>query len=193
MSALRTLGLMVMVGLSLPAMAEPYVMAQGLAIDIGEEIDLTYQVVESYDENEKVLAGWKGDGLQYFITLEKLPDGLQNGRDYFTALLRDLRALSWIATEKTPEGKTRVTHVELNSDLNFAGHTILDGKRASTFSGVWSLSGKELSWEYLYSVPVMKEDAKSDTDDIESYDGKSLVIVSRRTGQKRTLQRDDAR
>jgi hypothetical protein len=275
--------------LSAPAMAEPLVMAQGLAIEPADELDLTYQVVESYDQTEKVLAGWRAEDLQYFITIEKLSPGLLDARTYFAALMRDLKSLSaekslaqgrkgsyhtpaglegsyleytfrmrdsrepsrqvahfltdgksafvtistaldedfvarmfddsvaifktasfqevadtappaknedtlagkWTATVQSANGQTVVTHLELESNLSFSGRTTIDGKPSSTFSGLWSLSGKRLSWDYLDSRPAMPEAAKSDKDMIESFDGKELVVVSRRTGEKRTFRREE--
>lgn len=276
------------VSVAAPALAEPFVMAQGLAIEPGEELDLTYQVIESYDKTEKVLAGWNGEELRYLITLEKMPPGLVNGEAHLVALERDIRRLSagksyqagrrgnyetaaglkgnyaeyrftmrgseapsqqvahfltdgksafltiatamqeaaapgmleesiaifrtasfqqgldeappqknedllvgkWSGTARTPDGKTTITHVDLRADLSFTGESTVEGKRVLAFAGVWSLNDKELNWDYVNTRPAMPEESKSDVDTLESYDGKEMVLVSKRTGQKRTFRRE---
>jgi hypothetical protein len=281
--------LILMVSLAAPVLAEPFVMAQGLAIEPDEELDLTYQVIESYDKTEKVLAGWNGEELRYLITLEKMPPGLVDGEAHLVALEGDIRKLGaansyqagrkgnyetaaglkgnyaeyrftmrgseepsrqvahfltdgksafltiatavqeavapgmldesiaifrtasfqqgvdeappkknedilvgkWSGTARTPDGKTVITHVDLNTDLSFTGESTVDGKRVLAFTGIWSLSDKELSWEYVNTRPPMSEESKSDVDTVESYDGKEMVLVSKRTGQKRTFRREE--
>jgi hypothetical protein len=289
MNRVRVGLLILMVSLAAPVLAEPFVMAQGLAIEPGEELDLTYQVIESYDKTEKVLAGWNGEELRYLITLEKMPPGLVDGESHLLALERDIRRLSanktyqsgrkgnyetaaglegnyaeyrftmrgseepsrqvahfltdgksafltiatavqeaaaasmldesitifrtasfqqgvdeappkknedilvgkWSGTAQTPDGKTMTTRVDLNTDLSFTGESTVEGKRVQAFAGVWSLNDKELSWDYLESRPAMPEASKSDVDTLESYDGKEMVLVSKRTGQKRTFRREE--
>ncbi len=263
-------------------------MAQGLAIEPAEDLDITYQVVATFDKTEKVIAGWTGDDLQYIITMEKMPPGLVDGAAHLVALQRDIRRLSagnsfkagrkgsyetsaglsgnyleytfamrgsegassqiahflsdgktafltiatamrdgvvprmfdesiaifktasfqqvadqappkknedilvgkWSGTAQTEDGKTILTQVDLKTDLSFIGESTVDGKRVLTFAGVWSLDDKELSWDYIDARPPLPEEAKSDIDVIESFDGKEMVVVSKRTGQKRTFRRE---
>ena len=102
----------------------------------------------------------------------------------------DILVGKWSGTGQTPDGKTILTQVDLKTDLSFIGESTVEGKRVLSFAGVWSLDDKELSWDYIDSRPPLPEAAKSDIDVIESFDGKEMVVVSKRTGQKRTFRRE---
>lgn len=74
----------------------------GLSVEPPEQLDLTYQAIPAFDEKEKVIAGWSGKKLQYFVVVDKLPPGYLDATAYFSGLARDLRA-AWGAVD---EGKT---------------------------------------------------------------------------------------
>jgi hypothetical protein len=90
------------------AQAQPLVLPSGIAVDPAPPLELTFQVVPSFDPHEKVLAGWEGDKLLYLVTMEKLPAGWLNPDKYFQALVSDLRA-SGRSVESTRSGKYKGT------------------------------------------------------------------------------------
>lgn len=68
----------------------------GLSLKPPADLDLTFQVVPSYDENEKVIARWRGDELQYFVSVNRLPAGYLDANSYLAGFERDLRG-AWSA------------------------------------------------------------------------------------------------
>lgn len=90
MNLLRRAAL-VFIAFAAQASAQSLVHPGGIAVDSDPSIDITYQVIPGYDPVEKVLAGWLGDQLQYFVSVEKLPPGWTDHDKYFEALIRDLR------------------------------------------------------------------------------------------------------
>jgi hypothetical protein len=66
----------------------------GLVLSPGDGLDLTYQVVDSYDKTRKVLASWAGERLQYVIDVDRMPPDSPAAEEYFEGLKRDLAALS---------------------------------------------------------------------------------------------------
>lgn len=90
------------------AQAESFILPGGMTLEPDASLDLTYQVIPGFDENSKVVAGWSGDKLQYFLTLEKLPSGWLDSEKYFTGLVRDLRAAGRaVETGRQGDYKTR--------------------------------------------------------------------------------------
>jgi hypothetical protein len=84
--------------------AHGLVLPSGIAVDPDPSLDLTYQVVPDYDPVEKVIAGWMGDKLLYFVYVERLPAGWLDHDKYFQGLIRDLRAAGR-SVETTKSGK----------------------------------------------------------------------------------------
>ena len=80
--------------LSSQVYSEPQVVADGLAIDLLESMDLTYQIVPDYDETDSVVAGWNGDEFQYFVAFSKLPPGWLEADVWITGFARDINAAS---------------------------------------------------------------------------------------------------
>ncbi|MBA6401106.1 hypothetical protein H4J75_09425 [Colwellia sp. BRX10-1] len=76
------------------AYSDSQVVADGLAIDLMETLDLTFQVIPEYDETENVLAGWNGDEFQYFVAFSKLPAGWLNAEKWISGFIRDIHAAS---------------------------------------------------------------------------------------------------
>lgn len=74
------------------ALAQSISHISGINIEPNASLDLTYQIVPDYDPVEKVIAGWKGDKLQYFISVDKLPAGWLDPEKYFQGLAQDLRS-----------------------------------------------------------------------------------------------------
>ena len=70
--------------------SQPQIVANGLAIKLLEQLDLTYQIIPDYDEREYVLAGWDGEDLQYFSAFSKLPPGWLVADKWFAGFKRDL-------------------------------------------------------------------------------------------------------
>jgi hypothetical protein len=261
----------------------------GLTVEPPETLDLTFQVIPSYDPKQKVLAGWNGKTLQYLIgTAKRLPPEWLDANKYLAGLARDLRAASahgsfeswrtgnyksagglngtymeysivlrgeskaqrqvvhfltdsktafiavatltddtardkileesvaifrtaalggaapiannsdesklfgkWVGEEHTPDGKTVVSHTELKSDLSFVSDIGIGGKAVLRSSGIWSVEGKELTWNYMYSSPELPESARTETDEIESVDNQTLVTVSKRSGQRHQFRREN--
>lgn len=74
--------------------SEQQVVANGLAIELLETLDITYQIVPDYDDTEYVIAGWDGDEFQYFITFSKLPPGWLDAGVWIAGFMRDINAAS---------------------------------------------------------------------------------------------------
>jgi hypothetical protein len=74
------------------AHAEALLLPSGLGFDPDDALDLTYQVVPQYDDQQKVIAGWHVEKLQYFIVVEKLPPGWLDGQKYLQLLAQDMRS-----------------------------------------------------------------------------------------------------
>jgi len=62
----------------------------GISLDPPENLDLSYQIVPSYDEEQEVIARWNGEKLQYYVSVEKLPPGYLDAKSYLTGLARDI-------------------------------------------------------------------------------------------------------
>ncbi len=58
-----------------------------------------------------------------------------------------------------------------------------------SYEGTWKLVGKRIFWVYVKSQPEIPENARADSDELMSVDGKSLVLRSDRSGEIRTYQR----
>jgi hypothetical protein len=124
------------------AQAQSLVLPGGIAVDPAPPLDLTFQVVPSYDPDEKVLAGWAGDKLLYLVTMERLPPGWINPDKYFQGLVSDLRA-SGRNVEAARSGKykgsstlsgqfleLRHKSVSQAAGVSQAAHFLTDGKVA---------------------------------------------------------------
>ena len=268
----------------------------GLTVDPPKNLDLTFQVIPSYDPKQNVLAGWDGKTLQYVIgRAKKLPPEWLDANKYLAAFVRDLRAASmpdtfesgrtgnyksagglngtymeyssvlrgqskarpqvvhfltdsntafiafvtpvdetardkmldesiaifrtaafggivpmdgtvamaddsdakqlfgkWVAEEHTPDGRVVVSHTELKSDLTFTSDMSIGGKSVFHASGLWSVNGKELTWNYMHSSPELPESARTDTDEIEHVDQRTLVTLSKRSGQRHHFSRENS-
>lgn len=64
----------------------------GLRFQVPRHLDLTYQIVPSYDETEKVIAAWSGERLQFFVAISALPAGHTDAQGYHAGMARDLRS-----------------------------------------------------------------------------------------------------
>jgi hypothetical protein len=73
---------------------EPLTLPGGLMLSPGEDLDFTFQVIDSYDKTRKVLASWSGEQLQYIIDVDRMPPDAPGTEEYFERLKRDLAALS---------------------------------------------------------------------------------------------------
>jgi len=80
--------------LSSQVYSESQVVADGLAIELLETLDLTYQIVPDYDDTESVVAGWDGDEFQYFVAFSKLPPGWLDAEVWIAGFTRDINAAS---------------------------------------------------------------------------------------------------
>lgn len=72
--------------------AQSLVLPAGIGVEPDKSLDLTYQIVEEFDENEKAIAGWDGNKLLYVVSVEKLPKGWVDPDEYLKAFERDFRA-----------------------------------------------------------------------------------------------------
>lgn len=142
-SALRLPGLLTLLCgvllVCLPARAEPLALSAGLQVEAPAGLDLTYQVVPSYDEQERVMAIWQGEALQYFIVTTRLPPQHHDAKAYLLGMARDLRTafgglevgeqhtyrtaggLAGTAVEfRKPDGNAVVTHFLTDGTASFA-------------------------------------------------------------------------
>jgi len=97
----------------------------------------------------------------------------------------------WLTKESGPGGQEAESRVELKSDLTFAWTVSIGGKTIMGATGVWSMKDTVLTWNYLNSSPPLPEDAKIDSDEIVSLDGKTLVLRSKRSGQIHRYDRQE--
>lgn len=122
--------------------AQPLQLAAGITVEPPEQVELTYQIIPSYDEKAKVLAAWDGDKLKYFVDVSELPPGYLNARTYLSAFATDLRK-AWKNLEIGRQGSYKSAHgmsasmVELvrpaagNDERKaMVVHHLNDGKRA---------------------------------------------------------------
>lgn len=70
------------------------IVADGLAIELLESLDLKYQVVPDYDEQENVVTGWDGDQFLYLVAFNKLPPGWINACVWIEGFSRDIQSAS---------------------------------------------------------------------------------------------------
>ena len=124
--------------------SEPQVVADGLAIDLSETLDITYQIVPDYDDTEHVIAGWDEDEFQYFITFSKLPSGWLDPDVWIAGFTRDINAASERNTFKVLEkgtykssGGYEVTYIKISftpkgesEAQNQTAHFITDHKNS---------------------------------------------------------------
>jgi hypothetical protein len=89
---LRCLCTVALAGLSVLAQAQGLVLPEGLRFSSPTHLDLTYQVIPSYDDKQKVIASWAGERLQFFVAISRLPPGYTDAQAYHAGLARDLRA-----------------------------------------------------------------------------------------------------
>jgi hypothetical protein len=75
-----------------PSAARELRTADGLRFEVPAHLDLTYQVVPSYDETERVIAAWHGERLQFIVASSELPAGYTDAQAYHAGMARDLRA-----------------------------------------------------------------------------------------------------
>jgi len=62
---------------------------ENLFIDLPDHLDLTFQILSDYSEEEKVLCGWNGDDLQYALIVDDQPGGIDHDV-YWNGLLEEL-------------------------------------------------------------------------------------------------------
>lgn len=82
--------------------AESITLPIGLKLHPDPSLTLTYQTVSSYDPVKKVIAGWDGDKLQYFISVSRLSTDSFDHEQYFPSLTQELRA----ALAEVKEGRS---------------------------------------------------------------------------------------
>lgn len=115
---------------------------EGIEIEPPSSLDITYQVIPFYDAQEKVLASWKGDELQFYVTFEALPPQYVDPDAYSQALVKDLKKV-WgsvdVGRQATYPGVQGFngTALELGKPATGNGkpirmvmHFITDGKRS---------------------------------------------------------------
>ena len=263
--------------LSSQVYSESQVVADGLAIEILDTLDLTYQIVPDYDDTESVVVGWDGDEFQYFVAFSKLPPGWLDADVWIAGFTRDMGAASepnslkvldkgsfksgggydlsyidisyilkgeqvsqyqavyfitdhkdsylafatpvsengevklrsevinilktshypasnitplirknedryigiWLGSYKDKMKRNVDVTFELKSNLTFSRKEVISGEKDAVYTGVWSISENTLSWTYLYGKPTTQESKSSETDTISSFDGDTLVLMSK--------------
>ena len=121
------------------ANAELLKLPSGLQLDPPAEQDLTYQVIPDYDAQQRVIAAWHGESLQYYIATGRFAPGENTDPQvYFAELGRGLRSrfsgleIGQQLVYKTDAG-IGVTVVEFNKPDNSAtliAHLLNDGGTA---------------------------------------------------------------
>lgn len=122
----------------------------GFALKPPKDMEVTFQIIEAYDEKEKVLAVWSGDNLHYFIALLRMPAGWTDAEDYFKNLRRDISAEAGVAvpagriSRYQAQGRLRGQCMELDIPSQNGGpahkqlvHFLTDG--AVSFVGIAQL------------------------------------------------------
>jgi len=122
------------------AQAQSIALPGGITVDPPPALELTLQVVPSYDPEEKVLAAWEGEQLLYFITVGKLPPGWLNADQYLQGFVGELRAAGKnVETAKSGKYKgastlsgqflnIRFTSTSQTTGVSQALHFLTDGK-----------------------------------------------------------------
>ena len=64
---------------------DTWTLAKGLTVVPPADLDLTFQVIEDYDPNQKLLVGWQGEDLLYAFAIDKQPGGLPT-KTYFSGV-----------------------------------------------------------------------------------------------------------
>lgn len=87
----------------------------------------------------------------------------------------------------------RVVTVEfrLMEDLTFVCKKVIADESDGVYAGIWSISKNVISWQYLYGRPAMQVDKSTEVDEIRSFTGDTLLLVSLISGRELKLSRLD--
>lgn len=96
---------------------------------------------------------------------------------------------TWVTTEKRKDGRILTAKYEIKGDGKFKGWVELDDKPFWTYSGTWSFKDGDITWNYLESSKKLKDNAKTDVDEVLSLTSDTMVLRSRMTRQSHTFQR----
>lgn len=97
---------------------------------------------------------------------------------------KDLLIGKWAISETTAAGDAGTATFELRPDATFSGTAELNRAAFWTYSGTWTLKGNRLYWTYTTSSIPLSEEDRSDSDELVSVDGRTLVLISRKNGRK---------
>jgi hypothetical protein len=134
-------------------------------------------VVPAYDEQEKVIAGWAGERLQYLITVSRLPPGHTDAQAYHAGLARDLRA-AWetLLTGRSESYRatdglsgTVVEYIKRSTDpdrpnVTLFTHFLTDG-RGSYVATVTVMPPAIASRVYIDAMSLMRTAGLSETNE----------------------------
>lgn len=149
MNQFRRMG--VIAGLWLCHAAAALTLPEGLQLDPPGALDLTYQVIPSYDEQDKVIARWSGDRLQYFIAVSRLPPGWTDAQTYHAGMARDLRA-AWDALQTGRSERYRTAGGLSGSVVEYIRPSTDPDRAATTLLAHFLTDGKV---SYLATVSVV--------------------------------------
>jgi voltage-gated potassium channel Kch len=95
----------------------------------------------------------------------------------------------WSSKTASPSGQEITTDVEFKADMSFEGRASVGGKVFFEFRGTWSHTDQTLVWHYAETTPPIPEASRTVADSILSSDPKSLVLLSKQSGQQRSFEK----
>jgi len=123
------------------------------------------------------------DSISLFqtVTLSKQTGKIERSEDELVG--------SWTSEDTLPDGRVIVAKTELKPDLSFSTNITAGEKTIFTATGVWSRSADIIYWEYLYSVPPLPNDKRTDEDKILGIEKSEIILQSTLSGKKHSLKR----
>ncbi len=102
---------------------------------------------------------------------------------------RDLLIGRWAISETTAVGDAGTATFELKPDASFRGTAELNHEAFWTYSGTWVLKGNKLYWTYTTSSIPLREEDRTDSDELVSVDDHALVLLSQKNRKRSVFLR----
>ncbi len=68
--------------LSMQAFSEDWNLTRQLMVSPSGDMDVTFQVIEGFDPDEKLLVGWVGEDMDYAFVVDEQPGGQKEGKHW---------------------------------------------------------------------------------------------------------------
>lgn len=132
--------------------AENWKLSKHIEVTPPEGLDITFQINEAYDPDEKIIMGWTGDELNYMMMADYQPGG-HKANEYWKGLLSETK-------KQSDNNKLAVVHKGEflnNNDYQITFKILaylLDGN--PTFNVVYLIKNGEHAY-YVMAIPVDEE------------------------------------